>query len=54
MHKIALEPKELYKLWADGSTAGVAEVDLERRDPTCALLNTLFPCGAENQPVGGS
>ena len=54
MHKIALEPKELYKLWAEGSDAGVEEVDLERRDYTYALLNSVFPCRAVSQPVGGS
>lgn len=54
MHKIALEPKELYKLWADGSSAGGEEVDLERCDHTCGLLNILFPCGGLRQDVGGS
>jgi hypothetical protein len=54
MHKIALEPKGLYRLCADGSSAGVEKVDLERRDHTCVLLNILFPCGALNQHVGGS
>jgi hypothetical protein len=54
MRKIALEPKELYKLWADGSSAGLEEVDLERRDQTCALLNIVLPCGAVSQPVGGT
>jgi hypothetical protein len=43
MHKIALEPKELYKLWGDGSSAGVEEVNLKRRSN-----------GAVCQLVGGS
>jgi hypothetical protein len=54
MHKIALEPKELCQLWADGSGAGVEEVNLERRDYIYALLNSVFPCGAVSQPVGES
>lgn len=51
MHKIALEPK---KLWADGSGAGVEEVNLEHLDYTYVLLNSVFPCGAIRQPVGES
>jgi hypothetical protein len=54
MHKIALEPKGFCTLWADGSGAGVEEVDLERRDYTYALLNSVFPCGAVSKSVGGS
>jgi hypothetical protein len=54
MHKIALESKEPCKLWADGSGAGIEEVDRERRDHIDALLNILFLCGAGSQPVGGS
>jgi hypothetical protein len=54
MHKIALEPKEFFTLWADGSGAGVEEVDLESRDHTYTLLNNVFPYGAVSQPVGGS
>ena len=53
MHKIALEPKELYMLWADGSNAGVEEASPERRDHTCALLNILFSRGFVKH-VGGS
>ena len=54
MHKIALEPKELYKLWADGSSAGVEETNLERFNHTCLLLNILFLWGAVGQPAGVS
>ena len=53
MHMIALEPKELYMLWADGSGAGVEEVDWERCVPTCALLNIFLPCRAVKQPASG-
>jgi hypothetical protein len=54
MHKIALEPKELCKLWADGSGAGVEEVNLEHLNYTYARLNSVFPYGAISQPVGES
>jgi hypothetical protein len=54
MHKIALESKEPCKLWGDGSSAGVEEVCLERRDHIDALLNILFLCRAGSQPVSGS
>lgn len=54
MHKIALEPNELYKLWADDRGATVEEVDLGRRDHTYVLLNSVLPCGTVSQPVGGS
>ncbi len=51
MDKIALEPKEFYMLWADGSNVGVEEVDLERRDYAYTLLNSVLLCGAVSQPV---
>ena len=54
MHKIALEPKEHYTLCADGSSAGVEEVDPGRRDHTYALLNILLPWVVVSQAVGGS
>jgi hypothetical protein len=54
MHKIAPEPKELYKLWMDSSGAGVEEADLERRNHTWVRLNILFPGGIIGQPVGGA
>jgi len=54
MRKIALKSKDTCKLWADSSRTGVEGVDLERRHPTCALLNILFLCGTVSQPVGGS
>jgi hypothetical protein len=56
MHEIALEPKEFYQLWADGSSAGIEEVDLKlkSRNHIYALLNSVYPCRAVNQPVGGS
>lgn len=54
MHKIAFESKMPCKLLADGSSAGVDEVGLERCDRTCALLNILLLCGAISLPAGGS
>jgi hypothetical protein len=53
MHKIAVDPRELYTLWADGSGGGVEGLDLERCDHIDALRNTLFPCRAICQPAGG-
>ena len=38
MHKIALRPKELFKLWADGSGASVEEPNPECRDHASVLL----------------
>ena len=54
MHEFALKPEELYTLWADSSGAGVEKVDLERRDPICVLLNSIFFSRALHQLVGGS
>ena len=42
MQMIALMPKEVYKLCADGRNA---EVDLECREHSCRLLNIFFPYG---------
>ena len=55
MHKIALEPDKLYKLWADGSDAGAEEVDLERQDHTYLYVaKQRFSIRAVSQPIGGS
>ena len=51
MHKIALEPKELYTLWADGRAEEVAS---GRHDPSCTPQKIVFSCGvAVGQPEGG-
>ena len=53
MHTIALKPKGLYTLCADGRIAGVDEVDLECCDHTCGLLKLLFPQGTLRGYAGG-
>jgi len=52
MQMIALMPKEVYKLCADGRNAGVDGVDLECREHTASLLNILFPCGVVRGHAG--
>ena len=54
MHKIALEPKELYKLWGEGKSAGVEESDQKCRDHAYAPLHILFLDRAVPQLAGGS
>jgi len=41
MHKIALEPKDPYDLWADHSGAGIIDGEQERCHHTGALLVDL-------------
>jgi len=38
MHKIALEPKEPHKAWAEGNGRSVEDSDTERRYHTSVLL----------------
>lgn len=43
MHKIALEPKEPYQLWADGNDTGVEDSDFERPDYAGVWLDSKNP-----------
>ena len=38
MHKIALEPKQPHKVWADGNGGSVEDSDTERRYYASVLL----------------
>jgi hypothetical protein len=54
MDKLALNPKESYTLCADGNRVSVEEVDPERCEHSCGLLDLLFPCGTLRVQIGGS
>ncbi len=43
MHKIALEPKEPYQLWADGNDTSVEDSDFELYDYAGVWLDSKNP-----------
>jgi hypothetical protein len=53
MQMIALEPKELYKLCADGRNEGRNMVDLKCCEPICGLPTIFFPGGVLHGYAGG-